>query len=264
MRIAASTATTREMPLLEVLDLVHSLGYPALEVWAEHLWDQGIAPAHLKSEAAARELALTLHGPTRDLNVTSTNSGIRVESQRQYLAALEDAREMGAEVVVLHPGALSSSGDDPAAFWPLMEAFFGRVAERAARLGLKVGIENMEHKRLELVTSLDLAAGLVRRINASSLGLTLDVAHVLYNGDLVALDGMEQHIYHVHISGSTRAKAHVPLGQGVFDARPALAALLRFYGGIVAIESFVRGRVREVLAENHRVMTAWLNGVPAA
>ncbi len=262
MRIAASTATTREMPLLEVLDLVRDLGYPALEVWAEHVWDQGLAPARLKDEAAARGLTLTLHGPTRDLNVTSTNSGIRIESQRQYLAALDDAREMGAEVVVLHPGALSSNGDDPAAFWPPMEAFFGRVAERAALLGLRVGIENMERKHLELVTDLDLAAGLVRRIGAASLGLTLDVAHVLYNGDLVALEGLERHVYHAHVSGSTHEKAHVPLAQGVFDLRPVMEALRRFYDGIVAIESFVRGRAREVLAENHRVMTAWLDRAP--
>lgn len=262
MRIAASTTTTRELPLLEVMDLVRDLGYAALEVWTEHLWDQGFAPLRLRSEAAARGLALTLHGPARDLNVTSTNSGIRTESQRQYLAALEEAAEMGAEVVVLHPGALSSNGDDPDAFWPPMEAFFGRVAERAALLGLRVGIENMERKRLEIVTDLHLAAGLVRRIGAASLGLTLDVAHVLYNGDPVALGGFEQYIYHVHISGSTHEKAHVPLAQGIFDARSALEALRRFYGGTVAIESFERNRAREVLAENHRVMAAWLDRAP--
>lgn len=262
MRIAASTATTRELPLLEVMDLVCGLGYAALEVWAEHLWDQGLAPVRLKSEAAARGLPLTLHGPARDLNIASTNSGIRAESQRQYLAALEDAAEMGAEVVVLHPGALSSNGDDPSAFWPLMEAFFGRVAERAASLGLRVGIENMERKRLEIATDPHLVAGVVRRIGAASLGLTLDVAHVLYNGDPVALGGLEQCVYHVHISGSTHEKAHVPLAQGIFDARSALEALRRFYDGTVAIESFVRDRAREVLAENHRVMAAWLDRAP--
>lgn len=262
MRIAASTTTTRELPLIEVLDLVRDLGYAALEVWAEHLWDQGLAPSRLRREAAAGGLALTLHGPTRDLNVTSTNPGIREESRRQYLASLDEAAEMGAEVVVLHPGALSSNGDDPGAFWSPMEAFFGRVAERAASLGLRVGIENMERKRLEIVTDPDLAAGIVRRIGSASLGLTLDVAHVLYNGEPVSLDGLERYIYHVHISGSTHEQAHVPLAQGIFDARPALEDLRRFYDGTVAIESFVRDRAREVLAENHRVMAAWLDRAP--
>ncbi len=264
MKIAASTATTRELPLLEAVGLVRDLGYAALEVWAEHIRDQGFSPARLRSEAEARGLAVTLHGPSHDLNITSTNPGVRLESQRQYLASLETAAKMAAGIVVMHPGARSSSGDDPADFWAPMEDFFGLAAARAAQLGLCVGVENMERRALELVTDLDLAARLVRRVGAPSLGLTLDLAHLLYNGSPAALDGLEQHIYHVHVSGSTHERAHVPLAQGIFDPRPALESLRRFYGGIVAIEGFVRARAREVLAENLDIMTAWLGRTPSA
>lgn len=105
MKIAASTTTTRELPLLETLGIVRDLGYDALEIWAEHLWEQGVDPGRLGAETAARGLALSVHGPTRDLNVTSANPGIRAESQRQYFAALDDAAALQASVVVFHPGA---------------------------------------------------------------------------------------------------------------------------------------------------------------
>ncbi len=261
MRIAASTTTTRELPVFEALEAVRGLGYGALEVWAEHLWEQGADPGRLHAEAAARGLALTVHGPTRDLNVTSTNPGIRAESQRQYLAALDDAAALQAAVVVFHPGATSSAGEDPGAFWPPMEEFFGRIADRAAALGLRVGIENMERRRQQFMTDPALVVRLIRRIGHPSLSMTLDVAHVLFNGDALALDGLEPHVCHVHISGSTRGQVHVPLGEGVFDLRPSLAGLQRFFQGIIAIEGYVSGRAREVLAANRRVIAGWISAL---
>jgi sugar phosphate isomerase/epimerase len=258
VRIAASTTTTRDLPLLHTLDAAAALGYDAVEIWVEQLWEQEAAPERLAAEAAARGLGLTMHGPTRDLNVTSTNPGIRAESQRQYLAALDEAAALRADVLVLHPGATSSAGDDPSAFWSPLEAFFGQIAERAHGLGQRVGIENMERRPLEFLTDPGSVVRLLQRLRSPSLGLALDVAHILYNGDALVFDGLEAHICHVHLSGSTPKKVHVPLDEGVFDLQPALAGLRRFFTGIVAIEGYVRGRERETLAENRTVLSRWI------
>jgi sugar phosphate isomerase/epimerase len=258
MRIAASTSTTRELPLGEAVGLAADLGYDAIEVWAEHLWDQGVAPGVLRAAAASRGLDLTLHGPQRDLNVTSTNAGIRRESQRQYLSALDDAAAMGASLVVFHPGATSSSGDDAAAFWPPLDEFFRKIAERAAALGLRAGIENMERRHLEFVTTPELVVGLLTCIGHPALGLTLDLAHQFYNGDDLHLEGLRPHLLHVHVSGSTREKVHVPLADGIHVLQPSLVALAGFFSGLVTIEGFVRGRAREVLQENIQTIRAWL------
>ncbi len=260
MKVAASTSTTRELALGEALELAAALGYEALEVWAEHLWEQGAAPGALRTAAASYGLGLTLHGPQRDLNVTSTNAGIRRESQRQYLAALDDAAAMGARLVVFHPGATSSSGDDAAAFWPALEVFFREVAERAAALGLRAGIENMERRRLEFVTTPELVVGLLTRIGHPALGLTLDLAHQFYNGDELRLEALRPHLLHVHVSGSTRDKVHVPLTDGIYPLQPTVATLAGWFSGIVTIEGFVRGRAREVLEENLRTIKRWLSG----
>lgn len=258
MRIAASTSTTRELPIPEAMELVCRTGYEGLEIWVEHIWKQRQAPAGLRRRASKLGLALTMHGPQRDLNVTSSNAGIKAESQRQYLAALEEAAELGAEVIVLHPGALSSSGDDPASFWAPLEEFFAVVAEKAAALGVRVGIENMERRRLEFVTTPQAVLRLISSIGAASLGITLDLAHILINGDDVEFDGLALHICHTHISGSTREKVHVPLDEGVYGMREAVQRLQRLYGGMAAIEGFVRGQAQQVLRRNYEVARLWL------
>jgi len=263
VKIAASGSTTRELPIPEAIALAADLGYHAFEVWVEYLWDQDVPPARVGQAAAARELVLSLHGPQRDLNITSTNAGIRTESRRQYLAALDVAAELGAPIVVLHPGAMSSTGDDPAAFWPLLEDFLYTAGERAARLGLRVGVEHMERRRLEYATTPELVIAMLRRLGHPALGLTLDLAHQFFNGDELRLDRVLPHVIHVHVSGSTRDRVHVPLAEGIHPLRPALAALQQAFGGVAVIEGYVRSRARETLADNLRVMTALLHpGAP--
>ncbi len=266
MKIAASTSTTRELPIPEAMELVARTGYEGLEIWVEHIWKQRQAPVALRRLASELRLLLTMHGPQRDLNVTSSNAGIRAESQRQYLAALEDAAELGAELIVLHPGALSSSGDDPTAFWPILREFFAVVAERGDELGVRVGVENMERRRLEFVTSPEAVLSLISAIGSGRLGITLDLAHCLYDGQEVGLDGLASHVCHVHISGSTRDKVHVPLDEGIYGMREAVERLVPLYGGVVAIEGFVRGQAPHVLRRNYDLARLWLEGssLPAA
>lgn len=264
MKIAASTTTTRSLPVLEAVDAVAGLGYDGLEVWVEHLWDQGVPAERVRRAAEARGLALTMHGPQRDLNVTSSNAGIRVESQRQYLAALEDAAALGARVLVLHPGAMSSASDVPEAFWPVLDEFMARVGARAAALGLRVGVENMERRRLEFVTTPEAVIAMLRRVDCPALGLTLDVAHQFYNGGPLDLDTVLPAVVHVHVSGSTREQVHVPLAEGVFPIRPVLAELHRRFDGFAAVEGYVRGRDRKTLAANRATLAEWLGQtVPA-
>lgn len=259
MKIGASGSTTRELAVPDAIALAADVGYRAFEVWVEYLWDQGTPPDVVRRAAAARGLALSLHGPQRDLNITSTNAGIRAESRRQYLAALDAAADVGAQIVVLHPGAMSSAGDDPATFWPPLEEFLRAAAERAAALGLRVGIEHMERRRLEYATTPELVVAMLQRIDHPALGLTLDLAHQFSNGDELRLDALLPHIIHVHVSGSTRDRVHVPLAEGIYALEPALAVLEQAFGGMVVIEGYVRGRARETLADNLRVMTELLN-----
>jgi len=253
VRPALSTTSLRSFPICDAIEAAHRLDYAGVEIWAEHLWARGEDPATLARQAAGYGLTVSVHGPSRDLNVTSTNLGIREESQRQYYRALADAARLGASVVVFHPGSLSSSRDRPEEYWPRLTEFFAALGQTAGDLGITVTVENMEERPGEFVTHPEDVARLVDDAGVSVLGLALDIAHLLFNRKPVDLTGLEGYVKHVHLSGSTATLAHVPLADGLYDLRPPLSQLARFYTGIIAIEGYVPEREMQSVAENRRV-----------
>jgi len=255
---ALSTTSLRSFAICEAIEAAHRLEYAGVEIWAEHLWTRGEDPAALGRQAAASRLVVSVHGPSRDLNVTSTNAGIREESRRQYYRALADAARLGAAVVAFHPGALSSSRDRPEEYWPQQVEFFAALGEAAGRLGITVAVENMEERPGEFLTHPRDVARLVDAAGAPALGLTLDIAHLLFNHKPVDLTGLEGYIRHVHLSGSTETLVHVPLADGIYDLRPPVRQLSRFYTGVIAIEGYAREREMESVEENRRVFDRFL------
>lgn len=264
MRPALSTTSLRSFAIRDAVEAAHRLDYAGVEIWAEHLWARGEDPVALGRQAAGYGLAVSVHGPSRDLNVTSTNPGIREESQRQYYRALEDAARLGASVVVFHPGALSSSRDRPEDYWPRLTGFFAELGRAAGGLGITVTVENMEERPGEFVTHPGDVARLVDAAATSALGLALDIAHLLFNRKPVDLAGLEGYIRHVHLSGSTTTLAHVPLADGLYDLRPPLRQLARFYTGIIAIEGYVSEREMQSVEENRRTFDRLVLEVAAA
>jgi sugar phosphate isomerase/epimerase len=253
MRPALSTTSLRSFPIRDAIEAAHAMDYAGVEIWAEHFWHRGEDPATLARSAARYGLIVSVHGPSRDLNVTSTNPGIREESQRQYYRALTDAARLNASVVVFHPGSLSSSRDRPEEYWPRLTEFFAALGQTAGRLGITVAVENMEERPGEFVTHPADVARLVDDAGVAALGLALDIAHLLFNRKPVDLTGLEGYIRHVHLSGSTATLAHVPLADGLYDLRPPLSQLARFYTGIIAIEGYAPEREMQSVAENRRV-----------
>lgn len=252
MRPALSTTSLRSFTVAAAVEAAHRLGYAGIEIWAEHLWDRGESPASLAYLAATHGLVVTVHGPSRDLNVTSSNAGIRNESRRQYRQALEDAARLGARVATFHPGARSSSRDAAEDYWLPSIEFFRELGTAGARLGVLVAVENMEERPGEFITDPRAVARLVDAAGDGLLGLTLDVSHLLFNRKPVNLDGLEAYVRHVHLSGSTERLVHVPLDEGIYPLGPVLARLGRFYTGIVAFEGYAAGREMETVEANRR------------
>ena len=100
-----TTMTFYHRPILEAVEFIGSCGFDCVEIWADHAWDEkkGASAAKLKGALARWGLQSTVHCPVLDVNIASPNRGIREESLRQYRAALDLAKELGARLVVLHP-----------------------------------------------------------------------------------------------------------------------------------------------------------------
>lgn len=250
MRPGLSSNHFRTSPVTRAIDVAARLAYAGVEVWIEHLWETGEGCGTIRGFAAARNLRLTVHGPICDVNVTSANRGIRAESRRQYRRALDAAARLGADVLVLYPGALSAGDGSAAACWDALVECFAELADAAERSGVRIGLEHMEVKPGEFIVHPDDVLRVVRAVGSPSLGLTLDIAHLLFSGQTADIPSLVPHLFEVHISGSTATRPHVPLRAGIYDLRPALRSVAAVYRGTVVIEGRVPGQEIETVTSN--------------
>jgi sugar phosphate isomerase/epimerase len=228
--------------ILGALEGIAKAGFCAAEVWASHITDSGIPPFLVKKRADELGLKLSLHAPSYDLNPLSSNSEIRSLSRRLVLDSLEVAAQLGAKVAVVHPGALSSTTDDPENYWGKLEEFVVQLDSRAARLGLTVAIEAMEKKKLQFITSissLERLAALMVSVNARHVGICLDIAHAGTIGNPEEFLARVPRVVHVHLSDTSEEKTHALLGEGRLALQqiiPQILEKMQNNKGLIVIE----------------------------
>lgn len=236
MQTAISSLLFKSHPLERVIDLARDNGVSWLEVWTEHLWrdDKGGLINKLKRSG----LDLSVHGPVGDLNITSSNDGIREESMRQVLQGIEEAAAMGARVITVHPGYLTGRQDEAQGIWALQIEAFTRFARRGKELGLVVAMETMERRNKEVVIHPEIANRIVDAVNMENFGLTFDVSHAHTVMNVVEFIRALRAIRHIHISDTKDGKVHVLMGQGEIAFGPVLRALREKYDGALVIEGW--------------------------
>lgn len=217
----------------------HRLGYQGLEIWSEHAWRDG-PTSKLRRELGRVPLQYALHGPSMDLNLCSRNARIAKLSLEECVRALSLARAVGASVMVVHPGRLSSGKDDPEEYWPDLIETLAKLGRHAANYELVLAVENMEPRPRELITTPKDAHRLVGSIGSKSVQMCLDLAHAGLKGAntvsaFIRLCGPM--ICHIHVSNVTERRTHLPLDQGSSPITPrALRFLRREFSGVVTVE----------------------------
>lgn len=251
MRFGASTYFLRERSVTDALECIARLGYASAEIWMEHYWSARQRPRTIARRAHALGLRLTLHAASHDVNILSTNAGIRRESLRQIQAGLDLAAALGASVVVVHPGRLSSARGDTAQAWLRLEETVELMDGWAAPRELCIGLENMEKKPGEIfMTPSDLAR--IFGQPRARVRLALDLAHTQTHMHPVAFlqQVRPEWIGHVHLSDNSPSKTHLPLGRGELPVPEVLRALGEVYEGSVSLEGHVPGEGEATLAHN--------------
>lgn len=251
MRFGASTYFLRERCITEALDIIAHAGYDSAEIWMEHYWSGGQRAATIARHARTLGLFLTVHAVSYDVNITSTNVAIRRESIRQVRSSLRLAAAVGASVVVVHPGSLSSSKGDRTEAWQILEETMVLLDAWAGEEGVEVGLENMEKRAKEIFI---VPEDLVRLFGHpwKHIRLTLDLAHTATVMDpLSYLNQIRaEWICHVHLSDNGPSATHLPLGRGQLPVAEILKALRCIYDGIVSIEGYTSGEGEKLLTHN--------------
>jgi sugar phosphate isomerase/epimerase len=249
--IGCATTFLKAYSVSEALDTIARCGYAAAEVWIEHLENTGESPQALARQAKSLGLILTVHAASYDLNPTSSNLGIALESSRQIEASLATSAELGAKLVVVHPGRRSSSRDRLEDFWPKLIGWVADLDQAADRLGVDVGLELMENRPKEIFMLPEHATQLMET-DWKKIRLTIDVAHMNTYGDAARYlrDLNPAWIAHVHLSDNAPWQTHLPLGTGELDIPAVLYALQEVYTGIVSLEGYVLGKGESLLKQN--------------
>lgn len=236
MQTAISSLLFKSHPLGDVIDLTRAYGVSWLEVWTEHLWrdDKGDLLKRLRQSG----LSLSVHGPIGDLNVTSSNQGIREESIRQIIQGIEEAAAMDARVITIHPGYLTGRQDAPEDIWDMQVSAFTRFATRGKELGLVIAMETMEKRNKEVVIYPEIANQITDAVNMENFGVTFDVSHAHTVMDVVDFIRALRRIKHIHISDTKNGKVHALMGQGEIAFEPVLQALKKKYDGALVVEGW--------------------------
>ena len=241
-----------ELSIAETFAMLAELGYDGVEIDAP----TDMPLDELRGASAASGVALpgVINARHWSHPLSSPDTEIRAAGVQGMIAALETARTIGAETVLLVPGAVGPEVSYATA-WDRAVAGLEQLLPHAERTGVRIAIENVWNNFL--LSPLE-AAAFLDRFDHPLLGWYLDVGNLLRNGyptDWIEVLGAR--ITRVDLKEFSRAKMDaegpwkgfdVELGEGDCDWVAVNAALRRVgYSGWASVE--VPGGGRPRLAE---------------
>jgi sugar phosphate isomerase/epimerase len=247
-RFGATTFLGFGGSLEEFIELVSRLRLGYLEVKCEPglLYPREVSSAErarLKKAFQDRGITPTVHASLYDINLGSLNPLIREASVRQLLECLKLAHDLGAEIVVVHPGDLP--GDYPEDLLPLSRANLieglREALELAERLGVTLALENKARGRNRgLIQFPGEHLSLIEGLGSANCRVAFDVGHAYTLGlDIIRyLEKVFPYLVEVHLHDNDGLEdQHLPLGKGTVKLEPLLLALGRWgYCGPLILE----------------------------
>jgi sugar phosphate isomerase/epimerase len=210
-------------PLPDALRALARHGFGSLELTTAppHLSAPDVGPQARRELArllAALGLRLTSVNPSFvDINLVSTNPEFRELSERQLIANIELAADLGAPYVVVIPGrrhALAPAPDEAAR--SVLDEGLHRLLARADQLDVTIALENSPYGYLGRAGDL---AAIAASYDSPRLRLTYDVANALAIED--PADGVREaagYLALAHVSDTWRDKwAHTVAGTAEVD-----------------------------------------------
>ena len=218
-----------EAKALEGLDFAVKHGFHGLELGSYTFWPpaiDGSGRRYMRLQSASRGVDLSIHFIHRGIAPASHDQARRARHLQELEATLELARDIGARVVVVHPGPIDCPGVEPAgapddvreeALANLAD-FLRSVVPQAEALGVVVCMENLHHGPGQVVKSYDELLNLVQGVASPAVQITLDTGHAhLSDGLKGAFDTFSPFLRHLHIHDSDGRRDHLEIGQGIVD-----------------------------------------------
>lgn len=211
-------------------------GWEIVDEGAQRLSDENIRL--FRDALNSTNLELSVHAPFSDLNLASLNEGILEETRRQILESLEKAYEIGAKIVVIHPGHYSPLGLQlPERVWENCVESFIKISKKAEELDIMACVENMTNVFMMLCRNPEEVSELLEEVSSENLGFALDVGHAHLNGNLFEFMKLLK-IDHMHLHDNNgRDDEHLVLGDGSVDWMRFAGELKKInFSGFITLE----------------------------
>ncbi len=172
--------------------LGYPFNYPNVGLWYRDMTEKD---KEMLKEVASKFDFVTIHGPHLDLNIASSNRGIREESIRQYKECLELAVELGSKTVTFHGGGpvfgyIRDSEIVTKYNIEFAKSIIGFAESHDLYLGYEVG-QFDELKRI------------VEEVDSPRFGINLDIGHSIMAGNdpIEYIKEFKEKIMEVHMNG---------------------------------------------------------------
>lgn len=230
------------------LELAAELGLGAVELRAEprlaHPTELGHdARAMLRRRFLSLGLRPTVHASIHDTNLASLNPILATAAREDLRGAMELAADIGAEIVVFHPGRVPpeyrhDSGALGAARSVLYESL-EELLPYAERLGVTLAIENKQRgSNRDLILTPGEHRAILERFPGLKACLDFGHLHTLGFDPGEFVRALEGRLVHVHLHDNRgQSDEHLPLGEGSLDWKRCLSALSGAgFSGTVVLE----------------------------
>jgi sugar phosphate isomerase/epimerase len=229
-------------------------GFEAFELFAEFpqcVPEEVTEKQKQEGRALVREsgIALAVHAPFNSLNIAALNPGIRKESIRQTIYAVDLCADLGGRVVVVHTGEYITSErlrkkvpEAGTIQWELNTSALKEIAAHAKERGVILALENIGFEIEHMDQNVDDMLKIKKEIDEPALAFCLDIGHARLNDELPeAIEKMGPHTAHIHFTDNFGEKDdHVIIGKGNFDYTPHLG-FFRSFPHIMTLEVVVMG-----------------------
>jgi sugar phosphate isomerase/epimerase len=208
--------------LAEVLDLGL---FPEIALKGPELdsFDRGLLQRTAQTLVAAG-VRPTVHAPFFDLNPGALDPLIRQATLQRLSQALTVAGELGARLMVVHPGVDKWRYPNLGQTWlALAGEFFPPLIEQAGTCDCRLALENIYEETPELLIQL------VEGLDTEWFGHCFDAGHWNLFGRQPMADWLEAlgaKLLHLHLHDNHgRADEHLPVGEGTIDFLPLQSRL---------------------------------------
>ncbi len=193
--------------------------------WLLNIFKESVT-SKLGEDLRGKKIKVRAAGPIFDLNPGSLDHVVRKHTETCFLRAVDLAKSLDAQALVLPSGFNPLLPDESVEGWQeLCLETWERVGESARKKGVEIILKNVfDHSPDIILWLLDALEGL-------PFGACLDVGHVnVYSNVEIKtwLGSFKKHLCEIHLHDNLgTSDDHLPIGEGIIDFKSLFRSLIK-------------------------------------